>query len=154
MFYFSVKGEYAVLAILVLSLHRGKDPLQVKSIAQKEGISFRFLEQVMSLLKKRGLVESVRGPHGGYRLTKSPDQILLGDVLQAVEGSLSPMAPSEKRQSKGSGLDKKGPEGIVLQEVCAEVNASLKAHLDSINFEDLCERKRDLEEKQVLMFHI
>lgn len=154
MFYFSVKGEYAVRAILVLSLHPGKDPLQVKSIAQKEGISFRFLEQVMSLLKKRGLVESVRGPHGGYRLTKSPGEILLGDVLQAIEGSLTPMEPSEKRQSKRSGFDKKRIEEVVLQEVWSEVNASLKDHLDSISFEDLCERKREREEKQELMFHI
>lgn len=154
MFSFSVKGEYAVLAILVLSLHTGKDPLQVKSIAQKEGISFRFLEQVMSLLKKRALVESVRGPHGGYRLTKPPDQILLGDVLQAVEGSLTPVGPSEKRQSKRSGFERKRIEELVLQEVWAEVNASLKDHLDSISFEDLCQRKRELEEKQVLMFHI
>jgi len=154
MFSCSVKGEYAVKAILALSLHPGKEPLRVKSIAQKEGISFRFLEQVMSLLKKQGLVESVRGPHGGYRLTGSPTQILLGDVLRAVEGSLSPLEPSEKGQGKGPGFEQKRVEEIVLQEIWAEVNASLKEHLDSISFEDLCQRKREQEEKQVLMFHI
>ncbi|MFQ5579777.1 MAG: RrF2 family transcriptional regulator [Nitrospiria bacterium] len=154
MFNFSVKGEYAVRAILVLSLHPGEDPLQVKSIARREGISFRFLEQVMSLLKKEGFVESVRGPRGGYRLAISPDQILLGDVLQAVEGSLVSVSPSEKRQRLPSGFEKKRIEALVLQEVWAEVNDALKEHLDSISFADLCERKRAREEEQVLMFHI
>ena len=144
----SAKGEYAVRAMLALSLHSGKNPLQVKSIAQKKSIPLRFLEQVMSALKKKGLVESIRGPHGGYKLTRSPDQIFFGEVLQAVEGSLV----SDDLGAKRDGTEKF--ETIVLKEVWAEINGALMAHLNSISFEDLCHRKKEKEEKEVLMFHI
>ncbi len=144
----SAKGEYAVRAMLALSLHSGKNPLQVKWIAQKKSIPLRFLEQVMSALKKKGLVESVRGPHGGYRLTRSPDQIFFGEVLQAVEGPFV----SEDLGSNRYGNEK--IETIVLKEVWSEINSALTAHLNSISFQDLCHRKKEKEEKEVLMFHI
>lgn len=145
---FSAKGEYAALAILALSLHTDPSPLQVKVIAQKEKIPVRFLEQVMNLLKKKGLVESVRGPHGGYRLARSPDRISFGEVLQAIEG---PIVPAEM----GFGQKEKTRVGsVVLREIWAEANDALQAHLDAINFEDLCDKKREREESEVLMFHI
>lgn len=144
----SAKGEYAILAMLALSLHSGGKPLQVKSIAKNKSIPLRFLEQVMSTLKKKGLVESVRGPHGGYRLTRSPDQIFFGEVLQAVEGPFV----SEDLGANRYGNEK--IENLVLKEVWTEINAELTAHLNSISFEDLCHRKKEKEEKEVLMFHI
>lgn len=144
---FSAKGEYAALAVLALSLHPDQSPLQVKTISKSERIPLRFLEQVMSLLKKKGLVESVRGPHGGYRLTRSPAQITVGEVLQAIEG---PAIPSEL-----SGQDPLvNPGSIVLREIWTDLNNILNEQLHGINFEDLCERKREREEKEVLMFHI
>jgi len=146
--FFSAKGEYAVLAVVALSLHTGNDPLQVKIISQKKGIPLRFLEQVMSLLKKKGLVESVRGPHGGYRLTHSPDQISFGEVLQAVEGTLTSEEPLVTR----NGSEK--ADNIVINEIWSELNATLNAQLHSISFEDICQRKKEKEEKEVLMFHI
>lgn len=148
MLHFSAKEEYGVLAILALSLHSGHGPLQVKSIAQRGRIPVRFLEQVMNLLKKRGLVESVRGPHGGYLLTKPPDQIRLGEVLQAVEGPLIALEPASSR--KGT----REVENRILKEVWDQAHSSLEAFLNSISFKDLCERKKELEGKPVLMFHI
>jgi Rrf2 family protein len=148
MLHFSAKEEYGVLAILALCLHSGRGPLQVKSIAQKGRIPVRFLEQVMNLLKKRGLVESVRGPHGGYLLTKSPDQIRLGEVLQAVDGPLVSIEPGSNRKNAGE------IENKILKEVWDQANSSLDAFLHSISFKDLCERKKALEGKAVLMFHI
>jgi len=144
--FISAKGEYAILAMLALSLHSGKNPLQVKSIAKKKAIPPRFLEQVMSALKKKGLVESVRGPHGGYRLTRRPEQIYFGEVIQAVEG---PISANELSSGRNGGV-----EPLILKEVCSEVNAALEAHLNSISLEDLCLRKKEKEEKEVLMFHI
>jgi Rrf2 family protein len=154
MVHFSAKSEYAVLAILALSLHSGEGPLQVKAIAQKERIPLRFLEQVMNQLKKRGFVESVRGPHGGYRLTKPPDQIRLGEVLQAVEGPLVEIDSTQRRQRESINGTNGLSDSAIVREVWQEVNTSLKEHLDSINFKDLSERKKELEGKQVLMFHI
>lgn len=155
MVHFSAKSEYAVLAILALSLHSGEGPLQVRAIAQKEKIPARFLEQVMNHLKKRGFVESVRGAHGGYRLTKSPDQIRLGEVLQAMEGPLVEIDSTQRRQRESLNGTYGGEiESALIREVWQEVSTSLKEHLDSINFKDLSERKKELEGKQMLMFHI
>ena len=152
---FSAKSEYAVLAILALSLHSGQGPLQVRAIAQKEKIPVRFLEQVMNHLKKRGFVESVRGPYGGYRLTKSPDQIRLGEVLQAIEGPLVAIDAAERRQRESlNGANGRGEKSAILMEIWEAVSASLKEHLDSITFKELSERKKELDGKQVLMFHI
>lgn len=158
MLHFSAKEEYGVLAILALSLHSGRGPLQVKSIAQRERIPVRFLEQVMNVLKRRGLVESIRGPHGGYLLTKSPDQILLGEVLQAIEGPLVSIESAESashRKNASFPASSAGEiENRVLKEVWAEANSSLETFLNSISFKDLCDRKKALEGKPVLMFHI
>lgn len=155
MVHFSAKSEYAVLAILALSLHSGEGPLQVRAIAQKEKIPARFLEQVMNHLKKRGFVESVRGAHGGYRLTKAPDQIRLGEVLQAMEGPLVEIDSTQRRQRESLNGTYGGEiESALIREVWQEVSTSLKEHLDSINFKDLSERKKELEGKQMLMFHI
>ncbi len=148
MLQFSAKGEYAVLAILSLSLHADRRPLQVKAIARNEEISVRFLEQVMSLLRKKGLVESVRGAHGGYFLARSPEQISLGEVLQAVEGPISLIDSAVGVNGKARA------SSLVLREVWSEMNESLKAQLHAISFEALCERKREKEEREVPMFHI
>lgn len=148
MLHVSARGEYAVLAVLALSLHRDRRPLQVKSISLSEQIPFRFLEQVMSLLKKAGLLESVRGPHGGYHLTRSPDHISLGEVIQAVEGPLNAGDFSSLRNGSDHA------ESIVLKEVWADMSGLLEDHLNSISFEELCTRKKEKEEKKVLMFHI
>lgn len=150
---FSAKGAYGILAVLALSLHSGQEPLQAKSIAQKQKIPIRFLEQVMNLLKKQGLVESVRGRQGGYRLSRPPHQIRFGEVLKAIEGPLAAIDPIGREAgsfSNGGG----GLENAVIQEVWSEVNVSLEKLLDSVTFQDLCERKKKLESAQVLMFHI
>ncbi len=147
MLHFSAKGEYAALAILSLSLHGDQRPLQVKVIAKAEQIPLRFLEQVMSQLKKKGLVDSVRGPHGGYRLTRSPDQITLGEVLQAIEGPPSSDVPLDQNGRQAFGR-------LVLREVWAEANEALSDQLNSIHFDALCEKRREKEGTAVLMFHI
>lgn len=147
MLHLSVKGEYGILAMLALCLHPDSNPLQVKAIAKTEKLSVRFLEQVMTLLKNRGLVEGVRGPYGGYRLVKPPEEIRLGEVLQALEG---PVVNTLFPDNNVAGVDEK----IVLREVWEEVNTWVNQHLDSINFKDLCERKKKLERNHALMFHI
>ncbi|SRR5579884_696490 len=157
MIHFSAKSEYAILAILALALHSGEGPLQVRAIAQREKIPARFLEQVMNHLKKRGLVESVRGAHGGYRLTKSPDQICLGEVLQAMEGPLVEIDSTQRRQREslnGNGINGGEIESALIREIWQEVRSSVKEHLDSITFKTLSERKKEMEGKQTLMFHI
>ncbi|HET6370146.1 MAG TPA: Rrf2 family transcriptional regulator [Nitrospiria bacterium] len=151
----SAKGEYAVMAILELALSGGHRPIQVKAIARKQGIPVRFLEQVMSSLKRAGLVESIRGAQGGYVLAKAPAEIRLGDLLQAIDGPLPSADGTTDRDRRGYGeKEDLGAEQGLIKELWAEVNVSLEGVLNAINFEELCERKRKKDRQRILMYHI
>jgi Rrf2 family protein len=144
---FSVRETYSVLAILALSLHwEQSGPLQVSVIAHQRKLSPRFLEQVMILLKKQGLVESVRGARGGYRLSKSPDKIALGEVLRAVEGAPMGALPHQHAANE--------IEGAVIQETWKKIETTFCGLLDAIHFQDLCTRVKEGERKRAVMFHI
>ncbi|MBQ2661883.1 MAG: Rrf2 family transcriptional regulator [Clostridia bacterium] len=85
----STRGKYGIKAMAELALNYGKGVVSASCLAQKQGISEAYLEQLMSLLKKEGLVESIRGAGGGYMLTREPQQINIGDILFALEGNTS-----------------------------------------------------------------
>ena len=88
---FSAKCEYGIKAMLDLSLNgQAGMPVQVRVIADRAEIPEGFLEQIMADLRKAGLVESVRGAHGGYVLAKSADNINLADVIEAIDGPVTP----------------------------------------------------------------
>jgi Rrf2 family cysteine metabolism transcriptional repressor len=88
----SSRTRYGMRAILELALEYGKAPLQIKTIADREDISNKYLEQLIAMLKASGLVRSIRGPRGGYVLAKPPSQVLMKDVFLTLEG---PMVPAE-----------------------------------------------------------
>jgi len=140
MFNLSSKVEYGILGCLALSLHTSPIPLSVRSIAEKETLSVRFLEQAMNRLKEKGLVESVRGPHGGYRLTRAPKEMTLSDVINAMEGE-------KKKDSISSKPD-------ILNEIVSGITTVLEDHLNGIDFECLARRVEILREEGALMFHI
>ena len=87
----STKGRYGLRALIDLARYSGEAPVSTASISERQDISERYLEQLMSLLKKAELVKSVRGAGGGYMLAKDMDHISVGDVLRALEGSLDPV---------------------------------------------------------------
>jgi Rrf2 family protein len=148
---FSAKAEYGVKAILELAGQPGREPVQVRNIAKKQGLPVRFLEQVMNALKKAGLVESVRGAQGGYLLNRSPKEISLGDVLKAIDGQMTETSCiSDRKQPKCEDAG-----NCVVQDVWAEVKNSFINVLNSITLQDIYERKRQKErQRKVLMFHI
>jgi Rrf2 family cysteine metabolism transcriptional repressor len=86
----STKGRYAVRAMLDLALQATDGPILIKEISKRQGISKLYLEQLFNRLKTAGLLRSIRGPKGGFLLTKSPVEIRLIDILQAMEGSIAP----------------------------------------------------------------
>lgn len=88
----STKGRYAVRVMLDLAVHNTGEYIKVKQIAERQGISEKYLEQIISVLNKAGYVRSVRGAQGGYRLTKDPADYTVGMILRLTEGSLSPVA--------------------------------------------------------------
>lgn len=88
----STKGRYALRLMLDMALHNNGDLVRIKDVAARQDISDKYLEQIISALNKAGYVKSVRGPQGGYRLTKDPEQYTVGMILRITEGSLAPVA--------------------------------------------------------------
>jgi len=87
----STKGRYAVRAMLTLALNQKGNPLSLREISRREGISKKYLEQIFLRLKRAGLIRTVRGANGGYLLGKKPREISLTEILEGVEGSLAPV---------------------------------------------------------------
>ncbi len=87
----STKGKYGLRAMVELAESKDGAALSINSIAQRQGLSERYLEQLMARLKRAGLVSSTRGVHGGYRLTSPPESIMVGDILRALEGNIEPI---------------------------------------------------------------
>ena len=91
----STKGRYALRLMLDLAMNDQGNPVRVREIVGRQGISDKYLEQIISILTKAGYVKSIRGPQGGYRLNKSAASYTVGSILRLTEGSLSPVACME-----------------------------------------------------------
>ena len=84
----STRTRYGMRALLELALAHNAGPVQIKTIAERQNISNKYLEQLVAMLKTSGLVRSIRGPHGGYVLSKPPEEIKLSEVFRTLEGSV------------------------------------------------------------------
>jgi Rrf2 family protein len=87
----SSRSEYGLRALVALAHRDGALPVPLRVIAEEENISEQYLEQIFVELRRAGFVRSVRGAKGGYRLARLPDEIVVGDVVRLLEGSLAPM---------------------------------------------------------------
>ena len=87
----STKGRYALRTMADLAVHGNGEPVKIKAIAKRQGISGKYLEQIISILSRAGLVRSIRGNQGGYYLAKAPKEYTLGMILRITEGSLAPV---------------------------------------------------------------
>lgn len=127
----SAKTEYACLAMLELAQHQATgEPVQVRRIAERHSIPSPFLVQIFQELKRAGLVASVRGAAGGYRMLRAPEDLTLAELLDVVEGSGEP-TPCAASDS---------PLAPVLTEVCHELAAVRRERLEAITLADLLER--------------
>lgn len=133
---FSAKGEYGVRALIDIGLNFESGPVQVKEISRRQGIPERFLEQVMSALKKARLVESIRGAQGGYLVTRPLEEITLADVIQALEGPLVLMDCVQQQVSTKCGQS----EVCVIKDAWRTVNDAVVGALDSITIKELCSK--------------
>ncbi len=87
----STKGRYALRLMLDLAMNNSNKPVRIREIAEKQAISDKYLEQIISTLHKAGFVRSQRGPQGGYQLTRAPKDYTVGEILRLTEGPLSPV---------------------------------------------------------------
>jgi Rrf2 family protein len=85
----STRGRYGARFMLDLALHEGQGPVLLKDLAERQGLSVKYLEQLVGPLRKAGLVKSKRGVRGGFQLSRAPEEIRMLEVVEAVEGSLS-----------------------------------------------------------------
>ena len=147
----SLKATYGIRAALDLALSNGSSPVQSKAIAKRQGIPIRFLEQVLLAMKRSGLVESLRGSQGGYLLRKPPGTISLADIVEALDGSLTPKpvhATGTLRAREQSNSDR------LLSAVWEQVRQAEWEVLHAVTLKELAERHHQLERKQALMYHI
>jgi len=98
----STRGRYGLYAMLHLAIHEGRGPITAKDIADRQNVSVTYLEQLLSKLKKSGLVKGVRGPGGGYELTKPSSEIKIGEIIRVLEGPMAlvfclPQSSSKKK---------------------------------------------------------
>lgn len=127
----STKGRFAVIAMIDLALNESAVPLPLSSIAARHHISLSYLEQMFSKLRQRNLVESTRGPGGGYMLERAAATISLADIVGAIEmdedGFIQPPEPAA--------LD-------VARELWDELNAKMMDHMQTISLEHLADVQR------------
>lgn len=138
----STKGRYGLRAFIDLAVYGEEEPVPLTSIAARQEISLNYLEQLMAKLRKAGLVESVRGVNGGYRLSRPAEEISVGDVLRALEGDLKPVecagidADSESHCT-GSGT-------CVSRIVWQRINDSINNTVDSIFIGELVRESKNI----------
>ncbi len=136
----SRKGEYALKAMIYLSLNYGRGAVQIQEISENEKIPKKFLEQILLSLRKAGLLQSKQGMGGGYSLSKSPREISLAQVIRIIDGPLAPLGCVSKWAHVKCPLEKK----CKLQKVMLEVRNVIAKILENINFEDMCERTMEV----------
>ena len=141
----SAKGEYAIKAVLDLALHRDRDLIPIQEIAARESIPQRYLEQVLLSLKRAGILTSKRGSAGGYQLTKSPEEITVGAVLRAVEGTGAPFEP-HARPRNGRVDD--------LVELWRRIGDAVSQVVDQLTFGDLAAQAAQRRASARPMYHI
>jgi len=140
----SLRGEYALRALLVLGLFHGKDVVRIQAISEHQNIPKRFLEQILNDLKSAGIVQSRRGVAGGYRLAKPPEEITLAAVVRHIEGALAPVScVSERFYEKCSCPDE---SRCAIRSVMKEIREAVVRIADRVTIAELCERWRKLQD--------
>ena len=137
----STKGRYALRVMLELAQRRQGDYICLDTIAASQDISEKYLESIVGMLSKAGLVEGLRGRGGGYRLNRSPEQYSVGEILRVAEGNL---APVNCLGCKPNQCDRAGDCRALP--VWEKLDALINGYLDSVSLADLAEQSAETEE--------
>ena len=139
------KGRYAVMAMADLANTNANEPINLTEISLRQGISISFLEQIFFKLKKNNLVESSRGPSGGYSLTKSPEEIKLSSIIKAVNEEVKTVGC--KKESK------KGCNGKLIKCITHDLWDDLETHINNFfeknTLKDIIYRIKNKQEKEI-----
>lgn len=135
----STKGRYGLRAVLDIAMHADSEAVALSSIATRQHISISYLEQLISKLKKAGIVNSIRGAQGGYILARPAEEISVGDILRCLEGNLNPVECSEILG--GSCTDS---DVCVTKFVWKRISDSISQAVDGLMLSELVEEGRHL----------
>ncbi len=133
----STRGRYGLKAMIFIGANSENKCVSLRNIAESEGISENYLEQLISVLKKSGLVKSVRGAHGGYKLGRKLSEISIGDILRALEGSLSPVECVNDDGSESCNCGTNCGTNCITREVWEKIDNSVNAVVDNIYLDEL-----------------
>ncbi|MGC9337160.1 MAG: RrF2 family transcriptional regulator [Candidatus Cloacimonadia bacterium] len=137
----STKTRYGTRAMLDLALHYGEGPVPLKDIATRQGISERYLENIMTALVSAGLLQSRRGQQGGFKLSRLPCEIKLSQIIQVLEGSLAMVKCADDYKTCDRAI------GCTSHEIWKILKNGMIKILDSITLEDMVnmEKKKCLQ---------
>lgn len=127
----STRGRYGLRAALELAIHYDGPPVSAKEIAASQEISEKYLEHLIATLRNAGLVQSVRGARGGYKLARPPSQITLLELLKPLEGDFSPVECVDKPEI----CDRSGT--CITREIWKKIKNSIENVLESMTLQDL-----------------
>ena len=134
----STKGRYALRMLLDLAEHQNCGFIALKDIAERQNISKKYLEQIIPLFNKSGILKTTRGSQGGYQLSKTPDKYTVGNILRLTEGSLSPITCLEQ-----------DPIGCERSSQCSMLpiwqglSRVINEYLDNITLQDILDQQKE-----------
>ena len=126
------KGRYALRVMLDLAQHRQEGTISLKTIADRQGYSMKYLEMIVGSLKRAGLVASTRGKEGGYQLTRDPEDYTIGEILRCIEDNLAPVACI-----KAGDICCEHAGECMTVPMWKELDDITNAYLDGVNLQDL-----------------
>jgi Rrf2 family protein len=142
----STKGRYGLRAMLDMAQNQEEGPITTHTIAQRQDISERYLEQLLIPLKQAGLVKSIRGSQGGYILGRTAKNISVGDIIRVLEGPLAPVDCVNELNPD----DCKRADSCVTRLIWTKVRDSVTEILNSYSLEDLVNESRKMAESNVI----
>ncbi len=135
----STRGRYALRLMLDLARNDHDQYVTIRSIAERQGISGKYLEQIITVLNRAGFVKSVRGSQGGYKLARPAEEYTVGMILRQIEGSLAPVACLEDAPNRCPRCGK-----CATLEVWQQLDAAISGVVDHITLADLVTRQKEL----------
>jgi Rrf2 family protein len=142
----SARARYGTKALLELALHWGEEPVLLKDVAQRQQIPLPYLEHLIGPLVQAGIVKSTRGARGGVSLLKPPEEVMLREVIQLLEGSISPAECVDNPETCSRS------DLCVTHDVWDELKEAISKVLESITLQDLVERRKQKWQPDVLEY--
>jgi Rrf2 family protein len=134
----STRGRYALRLMLDLALNETDQYVTIKSISERQEISNKYLEQIITVLSRGGLVKSIRGSQGGYKLSRPAEEYTAGEILRIIEGSLAPVACLDNEPNQCPRCDK-----CVTLDIWKQVNDAVNNVVDNITLADLVKKHKE-----------